>query len=184
MATGKCGACGAAYGKTARFCKECGHRFDADATGTPSEDVLTESALDELERTDYAPAPVSPTSALPEGTEAGPSSPDDKTLPLFPTPKEEFFTVEILDGLGKGRKLKFKNGATLLIGSGPDADLGLKDECVSRRHASLTVRDKRLILADEASTNGTFICVQSPREVFPGDCLMVGGTLLRLGREV
>jgi len=44
-----------------------------------------------------------------------------------------------------------------IIGSAPDADIVVRDTCVSSKHASLRYKDQKFFITDLDSTNGTFL---------------------------
>ena len=48
------------------------------------------------------------------------------------------------------------------------------DECVSGRHASMTLKDAKLTITDEGSRNGTFIRIRERAELTDGDVLILG----------
>lgn len=167
MAIGKCPKCGSAFGKGATFCKKCGEKLpDPDAPP-----VLNEAALEALEedaevQDDLGHETEREASLFPE------SSVPSKTL-----------TIEIIEGVDKGKKFRPFPGSSLLVGTGADSDILLRDGCVSRRHALLHTMDGKFTLNDAGSTNGTFLRVAGPRELFPGDCFVLGGTVLRVVPE-
>jgi len=109
---------------------------------------------------------------------------DDQTLPLFEEGERGCFIVEAVNGLAAGAKAVISEKHSVAIGADDAADLALtRDSHVSRQHASLTIQDGKLVLTDEDSTNGTFIRVRGRREVAAGDTVIVGKTILKIGRE-
>ena len=79
-----------------------------------------------------------------------------------------------------GRRYTLQAGTTV-IGRGREADLRIRDEGVSRRHASLQYDGRALTVADLGSTNGTTLNdfpVLSPMPVAPGDTIGVGPVTL------
>jgi len=69
----------------------------------------------------------------------------------------------------------------LKIGKASDCELILTDNAyVSRKHARITRRDGQLMLEDFNSSNGTFLRVNKPTKVEPGDEIIVGTTVLRV----
>ncbi len=74
------------------------------------------------------------------------------------------------------------DGRPLTIGRAPDVELVLADPLASRRHARLSTRGGRLVLADLGSTNGTRVNGEAVREavVGPGDRIEVGATRLEI----
>ncbi len=180
MASGKCKNCDAAFGKGAEFCKICGQKIVDDAE-TEGPTLLTEAALDEIDKefaetTPDGPVDVDITTATIDGDES------EELFARLPE-AEPTFTVAVVSGVNKGRIMRLRGEKPLLIGSGPDADIGLNDDCVSRRHAILEVKNGKLLVSDDGSTNGTFIRVGAPRELTSGDCFVLGGTVLRVKQE-
>ena len=51
---------------------------------------------------------------------------------------------------------------------------------MSRSHARLFLLDGKLHVADQGSTNGTFLRIRNPRALEVGDELIIGATVLRL----
>jgi hypothetical protein len=185
MASGKCLNWGTAYGKSAKFCKDCGEKVPSDGTAEPSTPHLTEATLDACEEE------LNETAAHSDSSSDGAGGPElfdlaDEEAPAV-SPASSPATshvVKVLNGLAAGRIARLSDGAAIVIGSGRDADVALTDECMSRRHATLRVVDGKLLVNDEGSTNGTFIRVGSdPRELLDGDCIFLGNTLLQIGKE-
>lgn len=70
----------------------------------------------------------------------------------------------------------------LLIGRGDDCDIRLNDHSVSRKHARVEPSSEGYHVADEDSTNGTFVNdkqLDHPRLLRDGDYLRVGNCLYR-----
>lgn len=181
MATGKCPQCGASFGKGAKFCKRCGEKLLADDAAGGGVDVLTDAALDEIEKSPCEPR---------EPVSEAPNPPSDMHGDLFedamvspPETPRGGVTITVRNGLAAGRTLRIPDGARLVVGAGADADLTLNDERVSRRHLALCVDGGKLLAEDLGSTNGTFLAVTTPRELYPDDVLVLGGTLLQVGKE-
>ena len=199
MASKQCSNCGGANGKTAKFCKNCGHSLaepppEAAPPPNPAPDIpiLDTAAVDGLAAepgVDETPAtPAEPAASPAPTAEASPEAvcPEDKPLASAPeAPIGTGFCVECLGGSRAGERVPIQNARALLVGAGKDADLCLSgDPLVSRRHASLSIEDGRLFLADEGSSNGTFILVNGSREVAPGDIVVLGKSALKIVREV
>lgn len=90
-------------------------------------------------------------------------------------------TLTVLEGASRGRR-EVSRSAILRIGSGPDNDIVLKDDSVSRRHAELELTDAGIVLRDLESTNGTFYEGCWVREVVlpPKGRFSVGETVLQV----
>jgi pSer/pThr/pTyr-binding forkhead associated (FHA) protein len=61
-----------------------------------------------------------------------------------------------LTGQQKGEDFRIREGPNI-IGSAPDADIVLRDEAISGKHASLRYKDQKFTITDLDSTNGTFL---------------------------
>jgi Inner membrane component of T3SS, cytoplasmic domain len=61
-----------------------------------------------------------------------------------------------LSGSQKGEDFRIRDGQNI-IGSGPEADIVLRDPAVSGKHASLRYKDQKFFITDLDSTNGTFL---------------------------
>jgi len=61
-----------------------------------------------------------------------------------------------LDGEQKGEDFRVRDGQNT-VGSAPDADIVVRDETVSGKHASLRHKDSKFFVTDLDSTNGTFL---------------------------
>ncbi|MCC6486215.1 MAG: FHA domain-containing protein [Candidatus Hydrogenedentes bacterium] len=183
MSSGRCSKCDAAFGKGAKFCKRCGESLLAGDPAGGGVEVLTDAALDEIEK--------SPGESRESVSEAPNPSPDmhgdlfdsAEVSPSPETRKTGSITITVRNGLAAGRALRVPESATLVVGAAADADLTLNDECVSRKHAALRVDSGRLFVEDLGSSNGTFVRVTTARELHPNDILVLGNTLLQVGRE-
>ena len=77
-------------------------------------------------------------------------------------------------------------GVASMIGRALDCTLVLVDSRASRRHAALTWRGGRWFITDEGSSAGTLlngVRLESgrPQEILPGDHLLLGASVLRVG---
>ena len=69
------------------------------------------------------------------------------------------------------------DGDRTTIGREPSCDIFLDDVTVSRRHAVITKRDERIVLADLASLNGTYVNrrrILAEESLTDGDELQIG----------
>jgi pSer/pThr/pTyr-binding forkhead associated (FHA) protein len=71
-------------------------------------------------------------------------------------------------------------GTDHIAGRVEGAILFPEDPLLSPRHANFFYRDGKLVVRDEASTNGVFIRIKTPVIVDSGTCFLVGEQLLRL----
>jgi type III secretion system (T3SS) inner membrane Yop/YscD-like protein len=61
-----------------------------------------------------------------------------------------------MSGEQKGEDFRVREGQNIL-GTSPDADIVVKDDTVTDRHASIRCKDGKCILSDLDSTNGTYL---------------------------
>jgi hypothetical protein len=73
-------------------------------------------------------------------------------------------------------------GARIELGRSPSCQLVFADDSVSRRHATLLVRDGAWFVRDQGSLNGTWLNGRRVQdaEVRPGDELQLGEVVVRL----
>jgi hypothetical protein len=87
-----------------------------------------------------------------------------------------------LDGEQKGEDFRVRDGQNT-IGSAPDADIVLRDETVSGKHASLRYKDAKFFITDLDSTNGTFLNgISDPvarAELNDNDTIRFGGVTVK-----
>ena len=83
-------------------------------------------------------------------------------------------TVTILAPPGAGLKYEIPSDGVLVLGRGPECDVVLKRQSISRRHAQITARDDEFTLEDLRSTNGTFVNgnrIHGPSRLQDGDVI-------------
>lgn len=90
----------------------------------------------------------------------------------------------IIEIAGPGRppqRVAFRGG-TLRVGRGPENDIVLADERVSRRHGTFTTRQGAFIYTDGGSTNGSFVNGSLISEIAlgSGDVVRLGSTTLTI----
>jgi hypothetical protein len=95
------------------------------------------------------------------------------------------YFANIISGPNVGQRRILTDHAVLLVGRGDDCDLRLSDPSVSRIHARITLVDGHVYLEDAGSRWGTLVNDRptESRELFPGDCVAIGDTQLRLELE-
>src|ERR1700677_1243213 len=95
------------------------------------------------------------------------------------------YFANIISGPNAGQRRPLTNHAILVVGRGDDCDLRLSDPSVSRIHARITLVDGHVYLEDAGSRWGTLVNNKptESRELFPGDCVAIGDTQLRLELE-
>jgi two-component system response regulator AtoC len=72
---------------------------------------------------------------------------------------------------------------TLVLGRDDDADITLRDDSVSRRHAELSVSPEGVVVRDLGSKNGTFVGTVEAKqavEVLPGSAMRLGEVTILL----
>jgi len=92
----------------------------------------------------------------------------------------------ILSGPSAGDTYEVKDGTTL-VGRGPDNDLQIIEQSISRKHARLILSGERLLIEDMGSQNGTQLNGHPVGsyyqvEVKEGDFISLGSVLLSLGK--
>lgn len=92
--------------------------------------------------------------------------------------------LEIQTGKHKGRRISIKT-EEVIIGRGTTARIRIPSPEVSREHCRITYKDRRLVIEDLNSHNGTFVNgrpITGKRYLTPGSTLTVGPmTFLLLG---
>ena len=128
-----------------------------------------------------APAPTMPVSGWPDFETAM-----RKRAPGEIQPHACEHVLVVYAGAHLGRVFPLNPGVNL-IGRSPTVDIPLVDEEVSRTHARITLVDgpdgERILLEDNASTNGTFVNgapVPGPVALVSGDRIALGNHVLKL----
>lgn len=86
--------------------------------------------------------------------------------------------TELFVRLPEGERRLALTGALISIGRGLSNDLVLDDPRVSRHHAQIWGQSQRFAIADQGSTNGTYVNgvpVSSEHPLHPGDVISLGG---------
>ena len=112
-----------------------------------------------------------------------PERPDDEheqtwtAIPRFPASSVKHAYLLVLDGPQFGEMFPLAAGRELLIGRRDDADVQIRDDGVSRRHATLLVEGEGATVVDLESANGTYVNGERvPRaHVEDGARIQVGG---------
>lgn len=92
------------------------------------------------------------------------------------------FAFQFIAGKYEGGLFLIPDDAELLIGRGPELDIVLVEDMVSRRHANLTTHQGRLVLNDLGSTNGTYVNGERIEqcELEAQDRILIGTSILRV----
>src|SRR5512142_2659682 len=78
-------------------------------------------------------------------------------IPRFPASSEKHAYLLVLAGPQFGEVFPLAAGRDLLLGRRDDADVQIRDDGVSRRHATLRVEGHGAVLTDLGSANGTYV---------------------------
>ncbi len=97
-------------------------------------------------------------------------------IPLLGGPGRRQAFLLVLAGPQLGDVFSLAQGRTLEVGRREDADVPLRDDGVSRRHATLRVDERGADLRDEGSANGTFV-----DGVRVGEARLADGARISLG---
>jgi class 3 adenylate cyclase len=90
------------------------------------------------------------------------------------------FSLRMRDGPLAGER--FEVAGEMVLGR-TDADITIEDPLISRRHAIVRAADSTLEIEDLGSLNGTVVNsekLEGPRELRPGDVIMVGATTIEV----
>ncbi len=87
--------------------------------------------------------------------------------------------VQILEGGGLGEVVPLRAGANTIGRESGEVSFPA-DRYVSGRHARVDVGEAAVTLTDLGSSNGTFLRVNGPTEIGPGDQVLLGMQLLRV----
>lgn len=87
--------------------------------------------------------------------------------------------VQLLEGGGTGEVLPLRAGANAVGRESGEVSFP-GDRYVSGRHARVDVGEAAVTLTDLGSSNGTFLRVNGPTEIGPGDQVLLGMQLLRV----
>jgi predicted component of type VI protein secretion system len=83
----------------------------------------------------------------------------------------------VLREAGKSDRILVWDTRTISIGRGPDNDLVVDDDEISRKHALIEKKDDRFAIGDYRTGNGTFVNgqrVQQSAEIRAGDVIRIG----------
>jgi len=94
------------------------------------------------------------------------------------------YTFVHYDANGKPIKRYSIAEKTIVVGrEAPDVILDDKDMSLSRRHLSITLKDKRIMLKDLGSANGTYLKVKDKFRLEDGDLFRVGQQLFKFSMK-
>lgn len=89
------------------------------------------------------------------------------------------YTLTLVEGPDQGRVIAITSDE-VVIGRGAECDVTVRDHAVSRKHAQLSVRAKRVVVEDLRSANGTFVAGERITE----RRVVADGALVQLGSGV
>jgi len=88
----------------------------------------------------------------------------------------------VLSGQQQGEDFRVREGPNI-IGSASDADIVLRDEAISGKHASLRYKDQKFTITDLDSTNGTYLNDRGDpiarEELKDNDTIRMGNVVLK-----
>ncbi len=98
-------------------------------------------------------------------------------VPRFPSASAKHAYLLVLAGPQFGEIFPLASGRELLLGRRDDADVGIRDDGVSRRHATVRVEGEGALVSDLGSANGTYVDGRRVPEahVRDGARIQVGG---------
>jgi two-component system cell cycle response regulator len=113
--------------------------------------------------------------------ESGPAEEEHErtwtAVPRLATPSKKHAYLLVLSGPSFGSMFPLTAGKETVLGRREDADVQIRDDGVSRRHASLRVEGEGAVLTDLESANGTYVDGKRVREVRVADGarIQIGG---------
>ncbi|MBI9018557.1 MAG: FHA domain-containing protein [Phycisphaerae bacterium] len=172
-----CIHCQIAWASGATFCPKCGRNLNNESKEKP-EPVIQSFGEKSEHDPSSAPSCINH-QIMPTNTESNDTAETEAIIPeqppAKPLPKYKL-TCTCKDGSVTNAQVVAE---TLSIGSAGTCDLPINnDPWVSRMHAKIAYQDNKLILEDPGSTNGTFLKVNRPVEITPGDTILIGTTTL------
>ena len=201
-----CAACGSKRLANAKFCSECGTPFPQERHAGPEIEM---SLVEQTSMAQAPPDTSAQASANTEPVPATIPAPDSIPHESESTEQAGCRTCsscgqalpqEVLFCSACGTKVAAQQDVCLQlsrkasnyppiplvkdilkIGNAADCDIRLLDDAyVSRSHAQLVTRDGKVFVEDLGSSNGTFIRVNRPMELEPGNELIIGTTAVWL----
>lgn len=105
-----------------------------------------------------------------------------KSSALFEAEDEDSAVLVLIHGTPIGHKIELEPGeAGLTIGRDENLEIPVQDESVSRRHCTLSFKDKTWYLEDLSSTNGTYVGghLVDRAPLRDGDLIKVGSSIYK-----
>ena len=129
--------------------------------------------------------PVPAPSTSPSGIRGAPRSSPSATQPTPQAPAQTLgkFGLTVLAGPARGQRFKLNANGTQ-VGRSRGVVLFPDDPFVSPLHATLFVREGKLVIRDEGSTSGVFVSVTGTETVPPGSAFSAGLRLFRYGGAI
>ncbi|MCB0272679.1 MAG: diguanylate cyclase [Bdellovibrionales bacterium] len=94
---------------------------------------------------------------------------------------DENASVIVLHGNNIGKRFEIKKNEIIMIGRSSKCDITVAEDNVSRQHAKIYRRQKKFVIEDLGSTNGTFVNTKriEIQELSDGDIILVGNSILK-----
>ena len=91
------------------------------------------------------------------------------------------YVLKFISGKYQGGEFPLEWNQELIIGRSSDLEMVLVEDMVSRHHAKITTTDSEIWIADNGSTNGTFVnnARVTRHELTNADVVQVGSSKLR-----
>ncbi|MCB1198277.1 MAG: diguanylate cyclase [Deltaproteobacteria bacterium] len=94
---------------------------------------------------------------------------------------DENASIIILHGNNMGKRFEIKGNDIIIAGRSSTCDITVPEDNVSRQHAKVYRRNKKFVVEDLGSTNGTFVNTKriEIQELTDGDIILIGNTILK-----
>jgi pSer/pThr/pTyr-binding forkhead associated (FHA) protein len=165
-------------------CMACGSATD----GPPESSGVREPPG--LKKSAHALTPVptvgaagSPPPGTVRGAAARPTFQSSASQAAAPGPSGPKFSLTVLAGPARGQRFKLASGGAQ-VGRSRGVILFPDDPFTSPLHATLTLRDGRLLVRDEGSTSGVYVSIAGTETIVPGTAFCTGARLFRFGGAV
>ena len=103
----------------------------------------------------------------------------EELSPKKPEERDSAYLI-VLAGSSVGEMFKLQK-EEVVLGRAPQADIHLVDDGISRKHAMFVIKDGKIVVRDNGSTNGTFCNgqkVEGEMQLSDGDKLQFGSTTI------
>jgi pSer/pThr/pTyr-binding forkhead associated (FHA) protein len=95
------------------------------------------------------------------------------------------YTLQFISGKYQGGEFPLPAEREIFIGRATDLDIVLVEEMVSRKHASISTNQGRVLVKDLDSACGTFVNGEKIKQQYlkDGDRLLIGSSIIKLVRD-